>query len=167
MKLFDFIVKRAQCGDDNSVLMRDRIGDNVTFESFQNRDFKWHAGCYKTITHKGNYEKFMDSIIQFLNSISVATEATVVQCVCWHSTWATSFRSTLVTFSAQHVIWYMTSIAWVSEGFIAALRRTINLSLPVNSTARLRFAPALSVATFRSKFLLLLSWSQKKHVFFL
>ena len=57
MKFFDFIVRRVQCGDDNCVLMRDRIGDNVTFESFQNRDFKWHGGCYKTITHKGNYEK--------------------------------------------------------------------------------------------------------------
>ena len=78
MKLFDVIVSRAQYGDDNCVLMRDRIGDNVTFESFQNRDFKWHAGCYKTILHKGNYDKFMDSIIHFLNSISVATEATVV-----------------------------------------------------------------------------------------
>ena len=104
MKLFDFIVRRVQCGDDNCVLMRDRIEDNVTFESFQNRDFKWHAGCSKTITHKGNYEKFIDSIIQFLNSISVATEATVAQCVCWLSTWATSFWSTLVTFSAEHVI---------------------------------------------------------------
>ena len=40
MKFFDFIVRRVQCGDDNCVLMRDRIGDNVTFESFQNRDFK-------------------------------------------------------------------------------------------------------------------------------
>ena len=27
------------------------------FESFQNREFKWHAGCYTTITHRGNYEK--------------------------------------------------------------------------------------------------------------
>ena len=57
MKLLDFIVSRVQWGDDNCVSMRYRIGDNVTFESFQNRDFKWHAGCYKTITHKGNYEK--------------------------------------------------------------------------------------------------------------
>ena len=48
-----------------------------------------------------------------------------------------------------------------------ALSRTINLSSPVNSTARLTFAPALSVATFRSLFCLLLFWSQKKHVSFL
>ena len=57
MKFLDSIVSRVQCSDDNCVLMRNRIGDNVTFESFQNRDFKWHAGCYKTITHKSNYEK--------------------------------------------------------------------------------------------------------------
>ena len=56
MKLLDFIVSRVH-GDDNCVLMRNKIVDNVTFESFQNREFKWHAGCYKTITHKNNYEK--------------------------------------------------------------------------------------------------------------
>ena len=39
-----------------------------------------------TITHKGNYEKFMDSMIQFLNSFSVPTEATEAQCGCWLST---------------------------------------------------------------------------------
>ena len=48
MKVFDFIVRRVLCGDDNCVFMRDRIGDNVTLESFPNKDFKWHAECYKT-----------------------------------------------------------------------------------------------------------------------
>ena len=142
IKLLDFIVRRAQYGDDNCVLVRDRIGDYVTFESFQNRDFKLHAGCYETIglTHKGIYEKFMDSIIQCLNSISVATEATVVQCVCWLSTWANSFRSTLVTFSTQHVIWYLTSIAWASQGFIAPFRRTINYHYQLIPSSGVYFA---------------------------
>ena len=40
MKLLDFIVSRVQYGNDNCVLMRNKIGDNVTFESFQNREFK-------------------------------------------------------------------------------------------------------------------------------
>ena len=35
MKLLDFIVSRVQCGDDNCVSIRDRIWDNVTFESFK------------------------------------------------------------------------------------------------------------------------------------
>ena len=55
MEMFDVIVIRAQYGNDNCVLMRDRIGDNVTFESFQNRDLKWHAGCYKTIPRIFSY----------------------------------------------------------------------------------------------------------------
>ena len=40
MKLFDVIVSRAQYGDDNCVLMRDRIGDNVTFEIFSKQGFQ-------------------------------------------------------------------------------------------------------------------------------
>ena len=88
MELFDVIVSRAQYGDDNCVLMRDRIGDNVTFESFQNRDFKWHAGCYQTIPH--NFDKFMESVIHFLNSIrGYRRYSGAVR--FWLSTWTTFF----------------------------------------------------------------------------
>lgn len=56
-KLFDFIIRRAESGDDNCVSIKDRIGDNVTFEAFQNSDFSWHASCYKSVTHKGECER--------------------------------------------------------------------------------------------------------------